>query len=124
MSILKTIVLVTAFLSCFIGTAIAQAPLEVQKELTPKEQLEVFAQEYGASFTELDRVAKCESGYRMVYGDGGLAYGVFQYHRPTFEAFSKVKGEKLDYYSSYDQMKLTAFIFSKGEKYKYHWSCY
>lgn len=64
----------------------------------------------------------CESGGRNVYGDGGHAKGVFQYWQPTWDAFSKELGEKLDRDSTYDQIKLTAYAFSKG--YQKHWTCY
>ena len=45
-------------------------------------------------------LAKYESGYRTdVYGDKGLAYGILQYHRATFNRFCTG-----DYYSARDQI--------------------
>lgn len=81
-----------------------------------------YASLYGSNYNELMAVMKCESGYRLhVYGDGGRAYSLMQFHKPTFEAFSKELGETLDYYSPHDQIKLGAWAFAKG--YQKHWTC-
>ena len=39
------------------------------------------------------------------------ANGIFQYHKPTWDRYSRLMGEELDYHSAHDQAKLTAFIF-------------
>lgn len=84
-----------------------------------------YSNVYGNSSTELYNVAKCESNLRTnVYGDGGLAFGVMQFHKPTFYRWSKEMGVSLDYYSSNDQIKLASYVFSKGTAYKKHWTCF
>lgn len=68
-------------------------------------------------------VVQCESGFRTdVYSRGRISYGVAQFRESTFDWFSKMKGEKLDYYSPYDQLDLLAWAFSNG--YQKHWDCY
>jgi len=111
----------------FATTAKAQAP-EIERApmpTDPKGIIEYFADVYGANKHELLTVAFCESGYRYsAKGDGGRANGVFQYHEPTFERYSKLLGEDLNYHSTYDQAKLTAFIWVNYPKEKRAWSCY
>ena len=106
---------------------IAQAPVKVEppKVLSVTETISFYAELHGANLSELLTVAKCESGYNpKAVGDGGRAVNVFQYHRPTFNSFSKLMGEELDYYSYLDQSKLTAWIWVHYPSYKSHWTCY
>lgn len=111
----------------FATTAKAQAPeIELAPMPTdPKGLIEHFADVYGANTNELLTVAFCESGYKPhAVGDGGRAVGVFQYHKPTFISYSKKLGEELNYHSTYDQAKLTAFIWTNYPKEKRAWTCY
>ena len=67
----------------------------------------------------------CESGYRHdgVYGDSGLAYGIAQFHEPTFNGFKKSAGlPELDYMNREYQIQLMAWAFSSGLK--RHWTCW
>jgi len=89
------------------------------------QMIECFANLYGASKEELTIIAKKESNLKpnpKGHNDGGNAYGVYQYHKPTFIRFSKMMGEELDYYSYYDQIKLTAWIFANKPELKSHWT--
>jgi soluble lytic murein transglycosylase-like protein len=59
-----------------------------------KEYLLMFLREtsdkYGVEYDELYRVIQCESSWRTnIYGDNGLAFGIAQFHRPTFDRFCK-----------------------------------
>lgn len=122
MKITLVIVLIWA---CFNTPALAQAPEREVKDFSVKEMISYFAEYYKADEKELSKVAKCESSFNQkAVGDGGRAYGIFQYHKPTFDRFSKLLGEDLDYYSAHDQLKLTAFVFAEYPQYKKHWSCY
>lgn len=88
----------------------------------PVEQMiEHFAKVYGSDADQLKKVMKCESNGKVVWGDNFHARGVFQYWQPTWDQFSREFGEKLDRESTYDQVKLTSWAFSKG--YKNHWTC-
>jgi len=67
-------------------------------------------------------IAKCESMLNpTAVGDGGLAYGVFQFHKPTFEMFAKKIGESLDYYKTEDNIKLAVWAFANDRE--FHWTC-
>lgn len=82
-----------------------------------------YAKKFGVSQKLALDVAKCESSLRgNVFGDSGKAYGTYQFHKPTFEAFSKEFGEQLDYYNNEDNIKLAIWAFKKGRQ--YHWTCY
>ncbi len=114
--------------STYIKPTLAEAPYEPQEapreELDPKEVLRRYSTLYHTSYEELEAVIFCESGWRVdVYGDGGRAYSLLQFHQPTFNAWEKELGEDLDYKSWHDQIKLGAWAFSKGTKYKKHWTC-
>lgn len=83
-------------------------------------------EKYGQSQTELlKKVMMCESGGRRdVYGDGELAYGVFQFHQETFERYTKLYEEELEYHSTTDQIKLASFIFNEYPKERKAWTCF
>ena len=72
------------------------------------------------------KVAICESSlnpkaFNKTDGIGG-SYGVFQFQKSTFLRYSKQLNEELDYYSTYDQAKVAAYMFSLGQQRQ--WSCY
>lgn len=92
---------------------------------TPQEAVHKFATQYQVNEQLLLKVMHCESsGNQNAIGDGGKARNIFQFHEPTFNYFEKQLGEDLDYNSLHDQAKLAAYMFSKGESYRKHWTCY
>ncbi len=102
----------------------APEPIEPPKVLSVKETISYYASINEVSERELMLVAKCESSFNpKATGDGGRAKNIFQYHKPTFDSFSKLLGEELDYHSYNDQAKLTAYIWANYPKYKSHWTC-
>lgn len=123
---IKTITIILCILTLliiFIRPVNANAPERSISEYTNIELVSYFATLYGANRGQLEGVINCESGWRpTVYGDGGHAYGLLQFHKPTFEMWEKQMGEDMDYYSSFDQIKMGAWAFSKG--YTSHWTCY
>ena len=102
---------------------------EIEIPATPRELITQYALKYGASETELLKVATCESRLKpnaIHYNDGGKSrhsFGVFQYQEKTFDRFDDLMGEDLDWYSYNDQIKLTAYVFAKYPKLKSHWTC-
>jgi len=69
-------------------------------------------------------VAKCESNLKHegIYGDGGRAYGLMQFHEPTFEMFkAQAKMPELEYKNRSDQITLAAWAFAHGLS--SHWTC-
>lgn len=103
------------------------------KQLTIQEQIEQRAIKYGVDAQLLLAVANCESNFKHknIYGDGGLAYGTFQFHEKTFNMFSKeynIQRSKLglkevDFqYKEFDsQLELFAWAFKNS--YSSHWTC-
>ena len=93
--------------------------------LTPQQTISLFARQYGANEKELLLVSQCESNFKpTAVGDHGKARNIFQYHKQTFEMFSLLVGETLDYNSYADQAKLTAEIFAQYPKLREHWTCW
>jgi hypothetical protein len=96
---------------------------------TPREFISLYALQYGAVESELLKVATCESGlnpnalHKNDGKKGNHSVGIFQYQRQTWERFSDLMGEDLDYYSYADQAKITAFVFANYPQLKSHWTC-
>ena len=78
-----------------------------------------IAEEYGLDESQLLYTIACESSFRHtgVYGDSGLAYGLAQFHKPTFDGYCNG-----DYYSAKDQLECMAQMWSAGQQ--RHWSCW
>ncbi len=131
--IYKILIVTGLFIGLAYSTAItrAEAPIKVQgevetnKELTVEGYITLYSSIYGSNKEELMKVARCESNLKQTaIGDNGKAKGIFQYHTPTWLEFERQFRQDLDIESYADQSKLTAWAFSKGEKYKRHWTCY
>ncbi len=89
----------------------------------PSQVISKYANEYNIDPVLLEKVMKCESsGNQNAIGDGGKARNVMQFHEPTFNQFEKQLGEDLNYNSMHDQIKLSAYMFSKGKQ--SHWTCF
>jgi len=85
-----------------------------------KRAISYVAKKYLLDESELMQVIKCESSFRTTaIGDGGLAYGLLQFHRPTFDGFCEG-----NYYSAKDQLTCAAKMWSEKESNKLHWSCF
>ena len=92
------------------------------EKMSVPEMIDILAPKYGAKPKDIKKVAFCESSYnKEAIGDHGAAFSIMQFHKPTFEEYSKKFGEKLNYKSPYDQIKLASYMFSIGKQ--SHWSC-
>jgi len=95
--------------------------------LPPKAFITKYAVEYGISENTMLKIAKCESGLKpnaINYNDGGKgkhSVGIMQFQRSTFDYWSSKLGEKLDYYSYHDQIKLASYMVSEGQARQ--WTC-
>lgn len=112
-----------------VGLTLSLGPIVLADREPPPQDVPGMIAYYSATYdinsAELSKVAKCESGYKKdVYGDGGYAFGVMQFHKQTFDMWSKEMGVDLDYYSSNDAIKLAAWAFAHGPSYKKHWTCW
>ena len=118
----KIIVVLALLAVCIFCTFPGKTVVYAKEPSTPEELISHFAQIYGANEELLQKVAYCESRYNyLARGDGGYAVGIFQFHQPTWDSFSRDFGEELNIQSSYDQAKLASWAFSKGLQ--SHWTC-
>lgn len=103
---------------------ISEAPI-VKRDMSVKGMIVYHAKAQGVNEEQMLKVSFCESSYKQnAVGDGGKALGVFQYHKPTFDRYASWMGEKLDYTSAEDQIKLTAWIWKNHPEEKRAWTCY
>ena len=92
------------------------------KDYTLTESINKFSLEYNIPREWLINLASCESTYgKRLIGDGGNAYGQFQYWEDTWKEFERRSGMNLDKYSSYDQVKMTAWALKNNLGHR--WSC-
>ena len=117
------IMVILAILSGTCLPTYASAPSAQQPTL--KEQAQELSIYYHTDFKTINKVIICESNWDSAStGDHGKANGISQFHKDTFIEWSKQMGETLDYNSSYDQLKVMNWAFSKGNSYRRAWTCY
>lgn len=123
MNLKLNIVIGITILSLIVFFNVPSQPEVYAREKTNLDYLTEYAQQYGVSSKVLYEVIQCESNWKeTAVGDHGLAYGLAQFHEPTFDMFSKQMGMELDYKSPKDQILVMAWAFSKGLE--HHWTCY
>jgi soluble lytic murein transglycosylase-like protein len=93
------------------------------------ELIKKYSEHYDYSEKIALKVASCESEFKpTALGDGGKAYGIYQFHKPTFNEFAKKLEkleklpEKMDYHDTEDNIKLAIWALSKDKG--HHWTCY
>lgn len=81
-----------------------------------QEKVNQFSNIYSIDSKLVSKVVECESKYdHEQEGDGGRAFGVMQYHEASFKRHAKLMGEPdLDYYSTYDQIKVGTWALANG----------
>jgi hypothetical protein len=106
------------------STAAKDGQAETKIELSTEELVGLYAKTYGANETSMLATLKCESELKHdSHGDGGLAYGIAQFHEATFNEFKELAGlPELDYRSKEDQIKLMAWAFAHDNA--FHWTCW
>lgn len=97
-------------------------PLDVLTDTSSKDEIilaiKYTAQKYLIDESQLMTTIFCESSYKTTaIGDSGLAYGLLQFHRPTFDGFCTG-----DYKSAKDQLECAGRMFA--EKKQHHWTCW
>lgn len=100
-----------------------QRPVEVQPKTTA-ELIKEAEVKYGLKADILLKTLWCESHFEHegLYGDNGLAYGIAQFHKPTFLAFEKESGMDLEYTDKEDQIELAGWAFANEKA--WHWVCW
>lgn len=88
--------------------------LKIQEQ-SIQQQIEYFSDVNNVDSKLISKIVECESSFNTdSKGDGDRAFGLFQYHKASFERHTKLYGEELDYYSSYDQIKLGTWAIANG----------
>jgi hypothetical protein len=83
-----------------------------------KEAITYISKKYLLDESQLLQVIKCESSFNHnQYGDSGKAFGLAQFHKPTFNQYCKG-----NYYSAKDQLICLAEMWQNGKQ--KHWSCW
>ena len=73
--------------------------------------------------TIIDCLIRKESSWRVdVSGDSGRAYGLLQFHQPTFDMFAKKYNLNLDIKRPIDQIVLAKLMLNDNINYIRHWS--
>lgn len=95
---------------------------------TVDEIIEDIAPRFGQDPKLISKISYCESKHKVVSHDGGRAVNVTGIHNTTFDSwlktYEKEQGETLDKHSTYDQIKMMSWAFSKGDKYRNQWTTY
>ena len=83
-----------------------------------KQHIADVSQKYGLDYDQLSSVIQCESQFETAkYGDSGRAFGIAQFHKPTFDEYCSG-----NYYNPLDQLNCMAKMFSLGQAGQ--WSCF
>lgn len=104
--------------------AVEEAPIkEVEAILSPVQYADKYAAQYGIDPVVFKKVMWCESSNDPnAVGDSGKARNVLQFHKDTFDTYSKQIADGLNYDSYKDQIQVGAYMFSIGQA--RHWTAY
>lgn len=92
---------------------------------TVKGMIVYYSQQNEVDESMMMKMADCESDFNPnAVGDNFRARNVYQYHRGTFDSMSKLMGEKLNYDSAHDQIKLTTWIAANYPSKLNSWTSY
>ena len=83
-----------------------------------KQQIVDISTVYGIDPEKIKKTIECESNYnRWAVGDQGAAFGIAQFHWPTFERYCHG-----NYYSAEDQINCMVEMIAKGGQ--KNWTCF
>jgi len=105
-----------------------QATVVLPSEMTIEQMILDVAPRFKQDPLLISKISWCESHHEVKVHDGGHGLGVTGIHKRTFAGwlplYEKEQGETLDYGSSYDQLKMMSWAFSKGDSYRNQWTTY
>lgn len=103
-------------------------PVVSYESMSVKEMIRLIAPRFSQNATVISKITWCESGHKVVSHDHGAGLGVTGIHKATFNGwlpkYVAEQGETLNYASTYDQLKMMAWAFSKGSSYRNQWTTY
>jgi len=122
------VILCVAYLFCLYSRADGQELPVNQNTLSVNAMIEEIAPKFGQDPKLISKITWCESQHKVANHDGGRGINITGIHDKTFKSwlpmYEKEMGETLDIKSSYDQLKLMSYVFSKGESYRRQWTTY
>jgi len=74
------------------------------------------------SYSEIEAIIYCESSFQVDPPHNNICRGIAQFKIGTFNWFTGMMNEKLEFMDPYDQIKVMVWAFANG--YKNHWECY
>lgn len=105
-----------------------QAHVITPEEMSVEEMISSIVPRWNQDPKLISKISWCESQHKVKVHDGGYGLGVTGIHKKTFEKwlieYEKENVETLDYGSTYDQLKMMTWAFSKGESYRDDWTTY
>lgn len=118
--------------TCLAFTPKASGKVEEEVKVEqPKTVIEIIgeiAPRFGQDPKLIEKITWCESHHEVKSHDGGRGTNVTGIHDKTFDGwlplYEKEQGETLDKASTYDQIKMMAWAFSKGDGYRNQWTSY
>lgn len=135
----KLIKVVGVLLAMLIITAIpvqAQAPDETKEQhvkkqiasMTVVEMIDYIAPQFDQDPKLISKISYCESNHVVTSHDGGRGRNITGIHDATFDGWLRLYQEEnhetLDKGSTYDQIKMMSWAFSKGPSYRNQWTTY
>jgi hypothetical protein len=114
------------------SNSVEQQALETHTRLTTHgsipELIDYIAPQFGQPTKAIKTIVCSESNFLVLPHDGGRAVNVTGIWDTTFDGwlpqYEKEMGETLNKKSTFDQIKMMSWAFSKGDSYRYQWSTY
>lgn len=107
--------------TAFIGFLLT---LQASSPMLPAQKIIQTSIAYGVDPVLMVEVARCESQFlNSAIGDHGMARGIYQFWRGTFDRFKQDAGApRLSYTQEDDQIELAVYAVANGLG--KHWTCY
>jgi len=126
--IIFTLVSAILAVGLFSNVSFAEAPQKGFNDYTVIELIDYIAPQFEQDPNLISKISYCESWHKIVKHDGGRGVNITGIHDSTFNGwlpeYEKEVGETLDIKSSFDQLKMMSWAFSKGESYRDDWTTY
>lgn len=106
--------------------------IDVQKAkidtMSVVEIIDYVAPQFNQDPKLISKISYCESGHTKKNHDNNRGYNVTGIHDKTWYGwlplYEKERGETLDIDSTFDQLKMMSWAFSKGSSYRNQWTTY
>ena len=98
------------------------------KTMSVVEMIDYIAPQFNQDPKLISKISWCESKHKVLSHDGGRGVNITGIHDATFRGwlplYEKERGETLNKDSTFDQLKMMSWAFSKGSSYRNQWTTY